>query len=180
LADNPIPHLMRMLTAITGEPLDKGTSFFDASNLEVTSVDVGNTVANIIPAEARAVFNIRFNDQWSPTTLAAEIRRRCESAANQARFTLTFESTNAVAFLTEPGAFTALVVDAIKAVTGQTPTLSTSGGTSDARFIQGYCPVVEFGLVGQTMHAVDERAALHDIEQLSAVYERILESYFQV
>jgi succinyl-diaminopimelate desuccinylase len=180
LADNPIPHLLRILTAITGEALDKGSAFFDASNLEITSVDVGNTVANIIPAEARAVFNIRFNDQWSPITLAAEIRRRCESAARHARFTLAFESTNAVAFLTEPGHFTALVVGAIKAVTGQTPTLSTSGGTSDARFIQTYCPVVEFGLVGQTMHAVDERAALSDIEQLSAVYERVLESYFAV
>jgi succinyl-diaminopimelate desuccinylase len=180
LADNPIPHLLRMLTAITHEALDTGSSFFDASNLEITSVDVGNTVANIIPAEARAVFNIRFNDRWSPLTLAAEIRRRCERAANRARFTLTFEPTNAVAFLTEPGSFTALVVDAITRVTGQTPTLSTAGGTSDARFIQAYCPVMEFGLVGQTMHAVDERAALADIEQLSAVYERILASYFEV
>jgi succinyl-diaminopimelate desuccinylase len=178
LADNPIPPMLRLLAAIMGEPLDKGTTHFDPTNLELTSIDVGNPVANVIPAEARAVFNVRFNDLWTPSTLAKEIRSRCEAVAKGARFTLTFEPTNALAFLTEPSQFSALVVAAVHAITGRRPTLSTTGGTSDARFIQAYCPVVEFGLVGQTMHGIDERTAIADIEQLSAVYERVLEAYF--
>jgi succinyl-diaminopimelate desuccinylase len=178
LADNPIPHLLRLLGALTVEPLDKGTTHFDATNLEVISIDVGNPASNLIPGEARAIFNIRFNDLWSPRSLAQTIRRRCEAAAAGAHFGLTFEPTNAVAFLTEPGRFSELVVATVQTVTGVKPDLSTTGGTSDARFIQAYCPVVEFGLVGQTMHAVDERVPIADIEQLSTIYERLLEEYF--
>jgi succinyl-diaminopimelate desuccinylase len=178
LADNPIPHLLRLVGAIAGEPLDKGTAHFDATNLELTSIDVGNPATNLIPGEARAIFNIRFNDLWTPVTLGREIRRRCEAAAAGARFVLSFEPTNAIAFLTELGRFSGLVVATVQAVTGRKPDLSTTGGTSDARFIQAYCPVVEFGLVGQTMHAVDERVPIADIEQLSAIYERLLEEYF--
>lgn len=178
LADNPIPRLVAILTALKASPLDAGTTHFDASNLEVTSVDTGNPASNVIPAESRAVFNIRFNDLWTPETLAAEIRRRCESAADPARFALAFEPTNAVAFLTEPGRFSALLSQAIEAETGRVPKLSTTGGTSDARFIKSACEVIEFGLVGQTMHMVDERVAVADVDRLTAIYERAIAAYF--
>ena len=171
-------HLLRLAGALLASPLDAGSAHFDASNLEITSIDVGNGAANVIPAEARAIFNIRFNDLWTPATLSAEIRARLERAAAGARFTLTFEPTNAEAFLTEPGPFVGLVAEAVEAETGRRPALSTSGGTSDARFIKAYCPVVEFGLVGQTMHAVDERVALADLDRLARIYERVLDVYF--
>ncbi len=179
LADNPIRGLMRLADALLAAPLDAGTAHFDASNLELTSVDVGNPAANVIPAEARATFNIRFNDLWSPDSLGEEIARRLrEAAGNAIRHTLTFEPTNAVAFLTRPDRFTALVAGAIEAETGLRPALSTTGGTSDARFIKDYCPVLEFGLVGQTMHQVDERVAVADLDRLAAIYRRLLDHYF--
>ncbi|RFB79536.1 succinyl-diaminopimelate desuccinylase [Methylovirgula sp. 4M-Z18] len=178
LADNPIPAMLRLLTALKAKPLDEGTPHFDASNLEVTTVDTGNAATNVIPAEVRAVFNIRFNDVWTPESLEAELRARCAAVAAGAAYTLTFDPTNAVAFLTEPGDFTTLVATAVHTVTGRTPQLSTTGGTSDARFIQHYCPVVEFGLVGQTMHQVDEHVAVADVEQLAVIYEKVLEAYF--
>jgi succinyl-diaminopimelate desuccinylase len=178
LADNPVHHMLRLAGALLAGPLDAGSAHFEASNLEITSIDVGNGAVNVIPAEARAIFNIRFNDLWSPATLSAEIRARIERAAAGARFTLTFEPTNAEAFLTEPGPFVGLVAEAVEAETGRRPTLSTSGGTSDARFIKAYCPVVEFGLVGQTMHAIDERVALADLDRLARIYERVLDVYF--
>ena len=176
LADNPIPILMALLAALKAQPLDHGTAHFDASNLEVTTFDVGNTAGNVIAGAARAHFNIRFNDLWTPDTLAAELRQRL--AGLPGRYDLTFEPTNALAFLTIPGPFTTLVADAIAVETGRRPALSTTGGTSDARFIVAACPVVEFGLVGQTMHAVDERVAVADMEKLALIYERILERYF--
>jgi succinyl-diaminopimelate desuccinylase len=179
LADNPIRGLMRLADALLAAPLDAGTAHFDASNLELTTVDVGNPAANVIPAEARATFNIRFNDLWSPDSLGEEIARRLRGAAGNAiRHTLAFEATNAVAFLTRPDRFTALVADAVEAETGLRPALSTTGGTSDARFIKDYCPVLEFGLVGQTMHQVDERVALADLDRLAAIYRRLLDHYF--
>jgi succinyl-diaminopimelate desuccinylase len=178
LADNPIGHLIRILDRLTREPLDNGTPHFDASNLEVTTIDVGNPASNVIPGKARAVFNIRFNDLWTPQRLAEEISRRVWSAAGAARYVLHFEPTNAEAFLTAPGAFSELVERAVHAVTGREPKLSTSGGTSDARFIRLYCPVVEFGLVGKTMHAVDERVSLAELDQLTAIFRRLLDGYF--
>jgi succinyl-diaminopimelate desuccinylase len=179
LADNPVRGLLRLLDALMAEPLDGGTEHFDASNLEVTTVDVGNPATNVIPAEARAVFNIRFNDLWSPETLEAEIRRRLDGAAgNAVRYEAAFEPTNAVAFLTPPDAFTDFVAQAIRAETGIEPRLSTTGGTSDARFIKDHCPVVEFGLVGQTMHQVDERVPVADLDRLAGIYRRVLEAYF--
>lgn len=179
LAENPIRGMIRLLDALMGEPLDQGTDHFDASNLEVTTIDVGNPASNVIPAEARAIFNIRFNDLWTPATLEAELIRRLRNAAgNTTRYTLTVDQTNAVAFVTEPGAFVKFVSDAVEAETGLRPKLSTTGGTSDARFIKDACPVVEFGLVGQTMHQVDERVAVQDLERLTAIYHRILNSYF--
>jgi succinyl-diaminopimelate desuccinylase len=178
LADNPAHHIVRMLTALRATPLDAGTTHFDASNLEITTIDVGNAATNVIPGEARATFNIRFNDRWSPETLRAEIHRRIGGVAGGAAYDLAFDPTNAVAFLTEPGAFVDLVVAAVHAQTGRRPTLSTTGGTSDARFIKSYCPVVEFGLVGKTMHAVDERIEIADLASLTAIYGRVLEAYF--
>jgi succinyl-diaminopimelate desuccinylase len=178
LAENPIGGLVRLLGALKAEPFDAGTAHFDASNLEVTTVDVGNVGTNVIPAEARATFNIRFNDLWSPTTLEAEIGRRLrEAAGNVVRYSVSFDPTNAVAFLTAPDSF-GFLTEAIEAETGRRPVLSTTGGTSDARFIRSYCPVVEFGLVGQTMHQVDERVAVADLERLAAIYQRALERYF--
>ena len=178
LADNPIRALAPMLEALQAPPLDSGTADFDPSNLEIVSVDVGNPATNVIPGEARLTFNVRFNDLWSPATLSAEIGRRVAAAANGARYALSFDPTNAVAFLTARGALTDLVARAIEETTGAKPKLSTSGGTSDARFIKSACPVVEIGLVGATMHAVDERVAVEDLEALSRVYERALELYF--
>ena len=135
LADNPVHHVVRLVSALLATPLDAGTAHFDASNLEVTSIDVGNTAVNVIPAAARAQFNIRFNDLWTPDTLADEIRARLAKAAGAARYEVTFRPTNALAFLTKPGAFVETLSSAIEAETGRRPTLSTTGGTSDARFI---------------------------------------------
>ncbi|HEX3496987.1 MAG TPA: succinyl-diaminopimelate desuccinylase [Methylocella sp.] len=176
-ADNPIPMLMRLLGALTAAPIDSGTAHFDASNLEIVSVDVGNPAFNVIPAEARARVNVRFNDSWSPETLAAELRRRLDSV--NVPFTLTLEPCNAVAFLTKPDAFTDLVAKVIEKKTGRRPVLTTSGGTSDARFIRAYCPVLEFGLVGATAHMVDEHVSIADLEGLADIYAAILENYFR-
>ena len=178
LADNPVPRMVRVLAALKASPLDAGTAHFDASNLEVTTVDVGNSATNVIPGAARATFNIRFNDLWTPDTLAAEIAARVRAAQPDARLDLAFDPTNAVAFLTSPGPFVDLVTEAVAAETGRRPVLSTTGGTSDARFIQAHCPVVEFGLVGQTMHAVDERTPVADLERLALIYGRVLDAYF--
>jgi len=175
-ADNPIPKLMRLLDALIAAPLDKGTPRFEPSNLEIVSVDVGNAAFNVIPAQARARFNVRFNDLWTPETLAAELRRRLDSVGM--KFTLTLEPCNAPAFLTTPDSFTKLVADAVERKTGRCPALSTSGGTSDARFIRAYCPVVEFGLVGATAHMVDEHVVVADLEGLTGIYAAILEDYF--
>jgi succinyl-diaminopimelate desuccinylase len=177
-ADNPIPHLLRLCDALVAKPLDSGTDRFSASNLEVVSLDVGNPAFNIIPAEARARFNIRFNDLWMPETLAAELRGRLEAVATGASYTLGFEPCNALAFVTQPDAFADLVVGVIEKRTGRRPTLSTTGGTSDARFIRAYCPVLEFGLVGATMHMVDEHVAVADIGILQDIYRDILGRYF--
>ena len=167
---------MRLLDALTAAPLDEGTPRFEPSHIEIVSVDVGNPAFNVIPAEARARVNMRFNDLWSPETLAAELRRRLDSMGM--KFTLEFEPCNAPAFLTTPDSFTKLVIDAVGRKTGRRPTLSTSGGTSDARFIRAYCPVVEFGLPGATMHMVDEHVAIAEIEALAEIYAAILEGYF--
>lgn len=178
LADNPVPALLCILSALIAPPLDGGSSHFDASNLEVTTIDIGNPATNVIPGEARATFNIRFNDLWTPETLRAEIGGRAERAAGGARYTLAFDPTNAVSFLTEPGPFVDLVSGVVERETGRAPRLSTTGGTSDARFIQAHCPVVEFGPVGATMHQADEFVATDDLVRLAAIYEKILEAYF--
>ncbi|MBS7539630.1 succinyl-diaminopimelate desuccinylase [Ancylobacter lacus] len=179
LAENPVRGMVRLLAALLEAPLDGGTAHFQASNLEVVSVDVGNPAFNVIPAEARARFNIRFNDLWMPDTLAAEIERRLAAAAgNEVRWTVAFENRASDSFLTAPGPFVELVVESIAATTGRRPELSTTGGTSDARFIKDYCPVLEFGLVGTSMHAVDEATPVDELAALKRVYEGIIARYF--
>ena len=177
-ADNPIRGLTSLIAALQA-PLDEGSLHFDPSHLEFTSVDVGNPTVNLIPGEARARFNIRYNDCHSQTALKTLIERRAQAAAaGRVHFAFDWQPSNADVFVTKPGPFTELAVAAIAEVTGRAPKLSTSGGTSDARFIKDYCPVLEFGLVGQTMHQVDECAPVADLVTLTAIYRRIIDKYF--
>jgi succinyl-diaminopimelate desuccinylase len=177
--ENPIPGLVKLIEAIQSEPLDQGSAQFSRSNLEFTSVDVGNKTVNLIPGEARARFNIRFNDCHTLESLKALIEQRAAKAAGgKIAFAFKWEPSNAGVFVTKRGPFTELVASAVKNVTGRKPELSTTGGTSDARFITHYCPVVEFGLVGQTMHQVDERVPLADLRALTTIYRAILDRYF--
>jgi succinyl-diaminopimelate desuccinylase len=178
-ASNPVPDISALVVALSNEPLDHGSAQFQASNLEFTSIDVGNTASNVIPGQARAKFNIRFNDHHTQDSLRALIEQRMiKAAGNRIRARIVWEPSNSNVFVTKPGAFTDLAVGAILEVTGRRPELSTSGGTSDARFIAGYCPVIEFGLVGQTMHQVDERTPVSDLEKLTKIYRGILDRYF--
>jgi succinyl-diaminopimelate desuccinylase len=178
-AENPVRGLVTLMSALMAEPLDHGSVNFGPSNLEFTSIDIGNTTVNLIPGEARARFNIRFNDCHSQVSLRMLIETRIRAAAgDHVRWHIDWQPSNADSFVTSPGAFLDLVVGAIKDITGRAPTLSTTGGTSDARFIQNYCPVLEFGLVGQTMHQVDEHTTVADLTTLTAVYRRILDRYF--
>ncbi len=168
-----------LIVALSGEPLDHGSEHFQPSNLEFTSVDVGNPACNVIPGQARAQFNIRFNDCHTQESLRALIEQRMTKASgNRIRAHIVWEPSNADVFGTKPGAFTDLVVAAIEEVTGRKPELNTGGGTSDARFIVNYCPVMEFGLVGQTMHQIDERTPVSDLEKLTRIYRGVLERYF--
>lgn len=175
LADNPLPRLTKALSMLADSPLDEGTPHFQPSTLAITTIDVGNPASNVIPAKGTAKFNIRFNDLHTPKSLEAHIRDVLEEVGG------TWDLKMAVsgeAFLTPPGALVATVAGAVTAVTGKTPELSTSGGTSDARFIKNFCPVVEFGLVGQTMHKVDEHVDVADIRTLAAIYDRVLADFF--
>ncbi|MGH7024798.1 MAG: succinyl-diaminopimelate desuccinylase [Caulobacteraceae bacterium] len=179
-AANPAPVLVRLLAALDVRRLDEGYTGFQPSNLEITSIDIGNPATNVIPAEARARLNIRFNPAHTGASLAQwfqdEARRAGEGFAGEVRLTSRISGE---AFLTEPGEFTALVARTVEAATGVAPELSTAGGTSDARFIRALCPVVEFGLVGATMHKVDERVSVADIERLTVVYEQLIGEYFE-
>lgn len=174
-ADNAAHRLLAVLQALTAEPLDEGTQFFQPSNLQVTSVDVGNPAGNVIPGEATARFNVRFNDRHTRASLERLLRGRI--AALAPAFQLAVRC-NAEAFLTRPGPLTEVLGDSVEEVTGRRPELNTTGGTSDARFVQAYCPVVEFGLVGATLHQADERVALADVEGLTRIYEAFLRRYF--
>jgi succinyl-diaminopimelate desuccinylase len=176
--DNPIRGLLQIMPALLA-PLDQGSDHFAPSNLEFTSVDVGNPTVNLIPGEARARFNIRYNDRHSQTALKTLVEKRAQAAAaGRVHYAIEWQPSNADVFVTKSGPFTDLAIAAIAEVTGRTPKLSTSGGTSDARFIKDYCPVLEFGLVGQTMHAVDESAPVADLVTLTAIYRRMIERYF--
>lgn len=175
LADNPIPRMLRMLGAITGKPLDEGSRHFQPSSLVITSIDVGNPAPNVIPARAEARFNIRFNDLHSGATLESWLKEAF--GAGHGNYQLEVEICGS-AFMTEPGNLGALLCDSVSRVTGERPQLSTTGGTSDARFIHHHCPVVEFGLVGATAHKADERASLADMEALSKIYLNVLDGFF--
>lgn len=179
LADNPVPRLLDILQALKGRRLDAGNRHFQPSNLEIVSVDVGNAATNVIPASARAMLNIRYNTEHTAEQLKEWIRQCCAlgGALDIERVVVQFED-GARPFLTQPGPFVSAMAAAVAAATGREPELSTTGGTSDARFIQAYCPVVEFGLVGQTMHKVDEHALVADIEALVHVYQGMLDRYF--
>ena len=167
MADNPLPRLVRLLTALIAQPLDAGTAYFGPSSLEITSIDVGNTVTNVIPAAGRAQFNSRFNDCWTAEALAAELRARLDATGLAYDLDL---SCSAVAFMTPPEKLAEPLATALAAATGLRPSFSTAGGTSDARFIQAYCPVVELGLVARTLHQVDESVPIKDIKKLKQIY----------
>ena len=178
-AVNPVRGLVKLIDALQSEPLDEGSASFQPSNLEFTSVDTDNKTVNLIPGEARARFNIRFNDCHTQDSLKKLIEERAAKAAgNSITFAFDWQPSNANVFVTAPGPFTELVASAVAEVVGRKPELSTTGGTSDARFITNYCPVVEFGLVGQTMHAVDERVPIGDLRALTTIYRKIIERYF--
>ena len=178
-AANPIPVLIGILSRLTAEPLDTGNAHFQRSNLEVTSIDVGNAATNVIPQKAVARLNIRFNDEHTLDGLKAWIEGVATAAAKPGIVpAVTYARGNSQSFITKPGPFVAMISETIAEVTGRRPELSTSGGTSDARFIKDYCPVIEFGLVGQTMHAVDERVPVADLVALTAIYRRIIDRYF--
>ena len=178
-ARNPMSALVRLLGTLEAEPLDQGTAHFDASTLAITTIDCGNPATNVIPAKGTATVNIRFNDSHSGASLTAWLQEKADAVAAETgvRFDLRV-SISGESFLTPPGAFTNLVAKAVQAETGVVPEASTSGGTSDARFVKDHCPVVEFGLVGQTMHQVDERVEVAQIVRLKTIYTRILQDYF--
>lgn len=180
LANNPVKGLVKILARLYDSPLDYGSAHFSPSNLEVTSIDVGNPTTNIIPAAAEARFNIRFNDRHEAGALKDLLREQARAAlsGSELAFSLDFEP-HAESFLTELGPLDALMSEAVREVTGLTPSLSTDGGTSDARFIKAYCPVIEFGLTTETIHKVDEQAAIADMEQLTEVYRRFIALYFE-
>ncbi len=178
-AANPVPVMLKLLSALQARRLDEGFQGFQPSNLEITTIDVGNPATNVIPAVARARANIRFNPAHTGAELAAWFETEAAKANEGFEGKVSVETQiGGESFLTEPSNFVGLVSDAVAKVAGRTPELSTTGGTSDARFIRALCPVVEFGLVGTTMHAVDERAPVSEIAALADVYERIIDSYF--
>ena len=178
-AVNPVPAMARLMDRLAARELDQGTAHFDPSTLAVVTIDTGNPATNVIPAQCRATVNIRFNDAHSSDTLIAWMQGELDKIATQ--FGLGGDlhvKVSGESFLTPPGELSELVSRAVEAETGVKPELSTSGGTSDARFVKDHCPVVEFGLVGKTMHQVDERVEIGQIHQLKAIYARILKDYF--
>jgi len=177
LADNPVPRMLKMLTAISEHKLDSGTAHFQPTTLEISTVDVGNPASNVIPPQISATFNIRFSDAHTSASLTKWLTETFDKIAGNAKYELRTHITGE-SFLTPPGPFNDLVAGAIKDVTGLTPDQSTTGGTSDARFITRHCPVVEFGLVGQTMHKTDERTAIADMDKLADIYLACLERFF--
>jgi len=180
LARNPITGLLRALAAVIDEPLDDGTPHFEPSNIEVTTVDVANPAENVIPARASARFNVRYNDRFEADGLRALIAERIGQALAGTGLSHDLGFTNSsAAFLTEPGPLAECMLGAVRDVTGAEARLTTSGGTSDARFIKDHCPVIEFGLVNATIHQVDENTTLADLERLSEIYRRFIARYFE-
>ena len=178
-ANNPLPAMARLLDQLSSASLDAGTEHFDASTLAVVTIDTGNPATNVIPAQCRATVNIRFNDAHSSARLTEWLQEHANKVAQVFDVRIDLDvSISGESFMTPPGELSDLIARAIQIETNRTPALSTSGGTSDARFVQHHCPVVEFGLVGKTMHQVDERVEIAQIHQLKAIYTRILRDYF--
>ncbi len=175
LADNPIPRMMRLLSAVNDVPLDAGSEHFPPTTVTITTFDVGNPTTNVIPARARARFNIRFNDRHTAASLRQLLAERLDATGEAYAMS---HSVSGESFLTPPGELSAIVGDSVRAVTGRTPEFSTTGGTSDARFIKDHCPVIEFGLMNETAHKVDEFAPVDDIRALAEIYAGVLERYF--
>ncbi|MHC5654767.1 succinyl-diaminopimelate desuccinylase [Stappia sp. ICDLI1TA098] len=179
LAKNPIADLLKLSTALDRLVLDTGNERFQPSNLEITTIDVGNTATNVIPRQAQAKFNVRFNDHWTVDSLKTHLEAELAGLNDlSCDWTLEFARDSSDSFLTHDSGLIDALSDAVEAETGLRPELSTGGGTSDARFIKNFCPVVEFGLVGQTMHKVDEHVPVSDLDRLAAIYRRFLDSYF--
>ncbi len=179
LADNAAHRLVAMLDALIAEPLDEGNEHFQPSSLQITSIDIGNPTENLIPGTAEARFNIRFNDMHSSETLTRWIREKLDAVAGGPDAYDLSIRVSGESFLFPPGALSGLISDSIESVTGRRPNLSTTGGTSDARFIKDHCPVAEFGLVSQTMHKTDERCSVEDINALTDIYEKVLDGFFE-
>ena len=183
-AANPLDLVIKLCEALKNPVMDKGSENFEPSNLEITTIDTGNTATNVIPQQSVIRFNVRYNDNWTAETLKQEIKKRLNSVKLEKKGSLvpTFKIDWVISpggvFLTKNDELVGCLSNAIKTVTGRTPELSTSGGTSDARFIKDYCPVVEFGLVGKTMHMVDECVAIDDLEKLTKIYENFLATFF--
>ncbi len=178
-ANNPLPVMARLMDQFSSEPLDNGTDHFDASTLAVVTMDTGNPATNVIPAECKATLNIRFNDSHSGASLTEWMQAKVDTISAETGVGIDMKVTiSGESFITPPGDLSELVANSVEAETGRRPELSTSGGTSDARFVQHHCPVVEFGLVGKTMHQVDEQVPVAQIHQLKDIYSRILRDYF--
>ncbi|MEO9630448.1 MAG: succinyl-diaminopimelate desuccinylase [Sulfitobacter sp.] len=178
-ANNPLPAMMRLMDRLASHELDQGSDHFDPSTLAVVTVDTGNKATNVIPAQCRGAVNIRFNDHHSGASLSDWLRGEADKIAGEFGLQVDVEiKISGESFITPPGALSDLVAGAVEAETGVQPELSTTGGTSDARFVKAHCPVVEFGLVGQSMHQVDEHVRVEHIEQLKSIYSRVLRNYF--
>lgn len=174
LADNPLPRLAKIIDALASHKFDNGTEFFPPTNLEITSIDVGNTADNVIPSNGQAKFNVRFNDVWSSESLSKKITEVVKSCGFDCDLVLR---SSAESFITKPGDWSDVVRNAVKEITGKTPEFTTNGGTSDARFVVNYCPVVEFGGVNATIHQVNENAKISDLQDLQKIFTRMLELY---
>lgn len=178
-ANNPLPAMVRLMDRLASHELDQGSDHFDPSTLAVVTVDTGNKATNVIPAQCRGAVNIRFNDHHSGASLSDWLRGEADKIAEEFALQVDVEiKISGESFITPPGALSDLVAGAVEAETGVKPELSTTGGTSDARFVKAHCPVVEFGLVGQSMHQVDEHVHVEHIEQLKSIYGRVLRNYF--
>ncbi|WP_293451358.1 succinyl-diaminopimelate desuccinylase [Planktotalea sp.] len=178
-AKNPLPAIARLMDRLASHELDQGTDHFDASTLAIVTIDTGNPATNVIPAQCRAAVNIRFNDTHSGASLSDWLREEADKVAKECGTPVEMKiKISGESFVTPPGALSDLIAKSVKAETGITPEMSTTGGTSDARFVKDHCPVVEFGLVGKTMHQVDENVPIEQITQLKSIYTRILKDYF--
>ena len=178
-AKNPMPAMARLMDVLSSRVLDEGTAHFDPSSLQVLTIDTGNPATNVIPAQTKATVNIRFNDTHTSAALTAWMQEEADHVAAEFGVKIAMQAkVSGESFVTPPGELSDLIAGAVEAETGRRPELSTSGGTSDARFVKDHCPVVEFGLVGKTMHQVDERVEVAQIGQLKAIYTRILTDYF--